>query len=46
MQWKMFHGQLDFASSPRQRGGSNTKPGDHATSNRTTHDIVWKGPHD
>ena len=29
--WIMFDGLLDFASSPPQRGGSNTKLGDHDT---------------
>ena len=29
MQWIMFHGLSDFASSPVQRSGSNTKEGDH-----------------
>ena len=33
MQWMIFNGLLDFASDPSQRGGSNTKLGDHATSN-------------
>ena len=26
-----FHGLPDFVVSPPQKGGSNTKPGDHAT---------------
>ena len=32
IQWIMFHGLQDFASSPPQRVGSNTNPGDHGSS--------------
>ena len=39
MKWIMFHGLPDFVSSPPQRGGPNTKLGDHDTSNPTTLDL-------
>ena len=32
MEWITFHSLPDFALSPPQRGGSQTKPGDHGTS--------------
>ena len=32
MQWIKFHGLPDFAQSLIQRGGTNTKLGDHNTS--------------
>jgi hypothetical protein len=32
MQWIAFHGLPDFETGPPQRGGSNTRPGDHDTS--------------
>ena len=33
MQWIMFHGHLDYFQKPLLGGRSNTKPGDHGTSN-------------
>jgi hypothetical protein len=40
MQWIMFHGVPDFASSPPQQSGSNTKPGDHDTSKSLYLDLI------
>jgi hypothetical protein len=51
MQWILIHGLPDFASSPPQRGGSNTILGDHDIS--TSHNprciitlLHKKGPHE
>ena len=38
-QWMMFHGLLDFVSSPPQRCGSNTKLEDRDTSKPHNHGV-------
>ena len=50
MQWIMFHGLPEFASSPPLWGGRNTNQETMTLQNLTTLDLLWfivlRGPHD